>query len=174
MTSPEQAVFLMLVILAGFVGPGVFALYLALRRSAASHPGYVEMREMVGDLWEQQGADHNEMRRMRETIAALEQYAFMLGRMFEEATGKKPPPIPVWTAARPVGTDEPIRLQRRIAEQFSASEIASLAFDLGLDDELEGDSATERAQSLVRIAKKRRLTAKLIDLCRQDRPNGGF
>jgi hypothetical protein len=53
-------------------------------------------------------------------------------------------------------------------------EIDSLAFELGVTSAMSGDTAEARARALVDIARKRGLIARLIQLYREQRPNGGL
>ena len=50
----------------------------------------------------------------------------------------------------------------------------NLAFELGIDGAVSGDTAATRAVSLVNVARRRGLLVRLIELCRSERPDGGF
>ena len=54
------------------------------------------------------------------------------------------------------------------------SGINGLAFELGIDGALTGETVNARAQSLVRVAQQRGRLLKLVELCRRERPEGGF
>jgi hypothetical protein len=100
-------------------------------------------------------------------------YARRLASMFKEATGQEPPPEPT-TRARGIGPGDLARLARTIQAHFSMEEIDSLAFELGVTSAMSGDTAEARARALVDIARKRGLIARLIQLYREQRPNGGL
>lgn len=96
--------------------------------------------------------------------------------------------VPVWrpgTGPEPEPEPERPRLQRRdpqalatvarlIDECFSREEIDGLAFELGLDGKLTGETTEARASSLVLAASRRGILARLVELCRAQRPDGGF
>ena len=100
-------------------------------------------------------------------------YARRLASMFKEATGQEPPPEPT-TRARGIGPGDLARLARTIQAYFSMEEIDSLAFELGVTSAMSGDTAEARARAMVDIARKRGLIARLIQLYREQRPNGGL
>lgn len=95
-----------------------------------------------------------------------------LAALYQRDTGKEPPPEPS-TQPRNLAADMG-RLASTITARFSLSEINGLGFDLGIDGSLTGDTPKARAQSLVRAAQQRGMLLRLVDLCRQERPNGGF
>lgn len=99
-------------------------------------------------------------------------YARRLGQMLREETGQEPPPEPD-EVRRNVAQDA-ARLGRTIAFRFSLSEIDGLAFELGVSEAIGGATAADRAASLVDVARRRGLLLRLTELCRRDRPEGGF
>jgi hypothetical protein len=125
-----------------------------------------DLRRQIYELREGRVADHA---LLQEWIT----YARRLASMFKEATGQEPPPEPT-TRARGVSPDDLARLARTIQAHFSIDEIDSLAFELGVTSAMSGDTAEARARSLVDIARKRGLIARLIQLYREQRPNGGL
>ena len=76
-------------------------------------------------------------------------------------------------AARRLGVDH-TTVARRIAARFSLDEVNGLAFELGLDGSLTGDSLENRSASLVKVAMQRDALTRLVALCRRERPRGGF
>ena len=94
--------------------------------------------------------------------------------MLREATGQEPPPEPPATSRD--GAADLGRLRATIARRFSLEEINTLGFDLGqaVADALTGETPAARAESLVRAAQQRGLLLRLVELCRQERPEGGF
>ena len=99
-------------------------------------------------------------------------YARRLATMFTEATGKEPPPEPQ-TQPRDVAADGR-RLANLILVRFSESEMRDLALELGIEGHVSGATAAEYAGRLVTVARQRGLLLRLVELCRRDRPNGGF
>ena len=80
--------------------------------------------------------------------------------------------------ARPAGgqsaeTDMLVDLWQLIAEQFSMSDMSDLAFELQLPA-VHGDSEGEKARELVMCAKRHHRLEELRDVCRRERPEGGF
>jgi hypothetical protein len=125
-----------------------------------------DLRWQIHELREGRIADHA---LLQEWIT----YARRLASMFKEATGQEPPPEPT-TRARGIGPGDLARLARTIETHFSIGEIDSLAFELGVTSAMSGDTAEARARALVDIARKRGLIARLIQLYREQRPNGGL
>lgn len=143
-----------------------------------------DMTQQMSELREQQAADHQAMRSLRSEVARLDarlavwqDYARTLARMLENATGQEPPPEPADATPAPVtltAVGRPGQLAKLITERFSLDEITNLAFELGIDGDVTGASTKTRAQSLVGQANRRGLTERLIELCREQRPGGGF
>ena len=92
---------------------------------------------------------------------------------WSKLSGQPPPPEPE-ERPRPLNQADITRLGQLIADRFSLSEIEALAFDLGLSGLLVGDTVPLRARALVDVARRRGLMLRLINLCRQERPEGGF
>ena len=124
-----------------------------------------DLRRQIVELREGRIADHA---LLQEWIA----YARRLATMFTEATGKEPPPEPQ-TQRRDVTADGR-RLANLILVRFSESEMRDLAAELGLEGHVSGDTASEYAGKLVTVARQRGLLLRLVELCRRDRPHGGF
>ena len=129
-----------------------------------------ELRRQIQELREGRLADHA---LLQEWIA----YARRLAEMFRAATGQEPPeeppgqPRPLVT--RPT-TGKPGQLAALIVAAFSLDEMTGLAFELGIEGDVTGATTKARAQSLVGQANRRGLTERLIELCREQRPEGGF
>ena len=124
-----------------------------------------DLRRQIVELREGRIADH----------ALLQEwinYARRLATMFTEATGKEPPPEPQ-TRRRDIGTDER-RVANLILVGFSESEMRDLALELGIEGHVNGGTAAEYAGKLVTVARQRGLLLRLVELCRRERPQGGF
>ena len=124
-----------------------------------------DLHRQIVELREGRIADHA---LLQEWIA----YARRLATMFTEATGKEPPPEPQ-TQRRDVTADGR-RLANLILVRFSESEMRDLAAELGIEGHVNGGTAAEYAGRLVTVARQRGLLLRLVELCRRDRPNGGF
>ena len=124
-----------------------------------------DLRRQIVELREGRIADHA---LLQEWIT----YARRLATMFTEATGKEPPPEPQ-TRHRDIGTDER-RVANLILVRFSESEMRDLALELGIEGHVNGGTAAEYAGKLVTVARQRGLLLRLVELCRRERPNGGF
>mgnify|MGYP006883704237 CR=1 FL=1 len=59
-------------------------------------------------------------------------------------------------------------------ETFDLDEVDGLVFEMGLGRNVRGDSTEDRARSLISAAQRRGRLTELIELCRRERPNGGF
>lgn len=124
-----------------------------------------DLRLQIVELREGRIADH----------ALLQEwinYARRLATMFTEATGKEPPPEPQ-TQRRDIGTDER-RVANLILVRFSESEMRDLALELGIEGHVNGGTPAEYAGKLVTVARQRGLLLRLVELCRRERPQGGF
>lgn len=147
---------------------------------------YSELSEQMSVMRDQQAADHGTIRQLRAEMNRLDtaymelRQAFMaLVNEFAAETGHAPetqlPDVPVTTTAvTTTAVGRPGQLAKLITERFSLEEITNLAFELGIDGDVTGASTKTRAQSLVGQANRRGLTERLIELCREQRPGGGF
>ena len=125
-----------------------------------------DLRNQIAELREGRIADHA---LLEEWIA----YARRLAALFREATGQEPPPEPA-EHIKPVSPGSISRLVKTIEARFSFDEMNNIAFELGIDGAVSGDTAATRAVSLVNVARRRGLLVRLIELCRSERPDGGF
>ena len=135
-------------------------------RQDAQESEIEDLRRQIIELREERIADHV---LMQEWIT----YARRIGAMLREATGQEPPPEPA-ERARGVTPGGLARLAKTIEGRFSLDEINNLAFELGRDGAVAGDTPAVRAVSLVNVATRRGLLVRLIELCRAERPEGGF
>ena len=159
MTEAALLGVVVLIVLA-VAAPGTYWLYVA----------FVAMRGQLVDLRSDQGDLRDELARVEAQLAISQERIRQLERAFREETGHEPPYVEV-PPVRPAGA---AGLARRIAARFSLDEVNGLAFELGLDGALAGDSLESRASSLVKVALQRDMVSRLVELCRKRRPNGGF
>ena len=125
-----------------------------------------ELRRQIQELRESRLADHA---LLQEWIA----YARRLAEMFRAATGKEPPEEP-HGQPRPLEQVSLVGLARRIDGCFSLEEMNNLAFELGLEGKVVGESTEARASSLVLAAMRRGRLVDLVAIARRERPEGGF
>lgn len=159
MTEAALLGVVVLIVLA-VAAPGTYWLYVA----------FAAMRGQLVDLRSDQGDLRDELARVEAALAISQERIRQLERAFREETGHEPPYVET-PPARPTGA---AGLARRIAARFSLDEVNGLAFELGLDGSLTGDSLENRSASLVKVAMQRDMLAQLVALCRRDRPAGGF
>lgn len=136
---------------------------------------FAAIRAQLTHTQEEQRSLREELERVEVQLAFSQERIRILERAFREATGQEPPgepaPPPPRRVARPL---DAMVLGRRIATLFSREEVDSLAFDLGLASAVKGDTVDGRARSLADAAGRRGKLEELIELCRQERPEGGF
>ena len=165
----------LLVVLAG-LGLAVGTVAWLWRSLQAAGAGYVARLDVQESEIEDLRRQIHELRESRISDHALIQdwitYARRVAGMFREATGNEPPAEPASSPRNMVA--DMGRLAATIATRFSRSEIDGLAFELGIDGALTGETVNARAQSLVRVAQQRGRLLKLVELCRKERPEGGF
>lgn len=125
-----------------------------------------ELRGQIHGLQESRVIDHV---LLQEWIA----YARNLGDLIRRTTGAEPPPEPAGRP-HPLEIRSKVVLARSIDQYFSLEEIRSLAFELGLDGHVSGDTPFVLSESLVNLAARRGLTSQLVELCRKQRPMGPF
>jgi hypothetical protein len=153
--------------------------YFAGRRGPSD--GYRHYEQALADM--QQRLERTEQRsdrqqeqidRLRDMLAQEQDYNRALARAIRDA-GLEPPPRPGGSGNTETtrGSDR-AALARHIAESFSLDEIDGIAFELGMDGALTGDSLETRASSLVLTAWRRQRLSELEVLCRRERPRGGF
>jgi len=153
-------VVLIVLIVLAVAAPGTYWLYVA----------FAAMRGQLVDLRSDQGDLRDELARVEAALAISQERIRQLERAFREETGHEPPYVET-PPARPTGA---AGLARRIAARFSLDEVNGLAFELGLDGSLTGDSLENRSASLVKVAMQRDALTRLVALCRRERPAGGF
>ena len=123
-----------------------------------------DLKRQVHELHASRIADHA---LLQEWIT----YARRLAEMVRTLTGQEPPPEPA-QRARTITSMDIARLARAIEARFSLEEIDGLAYDMGLRDVIAGDTIKARSQSLVDAARRRGVLVRLIELYREQRPEG--
>lgn len=166
-TAVVQGIALILAIAAA---PGLVALGLFVRGLARRVDSLESLRLL----------DAAERGKLQRRVDELEHGVTVLIAQIKRAGG-----VPEWSPApisagraHPAGsqaaeTDMLVDLWQRIQEHFSLDEMNDLAFELQLRG-CPGDSPGARARELVMCAKRHHKLEQLQEICRRDRPEGGF
>lgn len=166
----------LIVILLGLGGAAVTVAWMwrTLERSQSTDRARLDRQDLqIEDLQQQVHQLHMERIADRAFLERYSEWGRQGWAEWSKLSGQPAPPEPE-DRPRPIGQADIVRLGQLIAERFSAGEINSLAFDLGLSGQLTGETTGERARTLVDVARRRGLILKLINLCRQQNPAGGF
>lgn len=129
------------------------------------------LSERVDELERARRRDHTTMMQMALEIETWKTYAVLLAQRLRAFTEDVPAPPNAPPMPPPPPDDR--TLAAVIASLFNIDEANDLAFQLGINpDEIEGDTATERAIALVRYARRRDLILELVTTARKLRPKG--
>lgn len=154
---------------------GVLAYTAARRVPSDAYRHYehtlADMQERLERTERRSDRQQEQIDRLREMLAAEQDYSRALARAMREA-GLEPPPRPADPPPRPPDGTE--GLARRLAACYSLSELDMLADELELENVLTGDSLETRTTSLVKAALRRGNLSELVAIARRDRPRGGF
>lgn len=165
--------FLLLLLLALLAVVMIIGTYWLLVGLSALRGQLHETRAELLATREEQDYLRQQVRQMEAALLLAQEHIRLLERVVREATGQEPPPPAV--TPRPVGLrPTPAALARQIEAQFDMSEMDNLAFELGLAGTVTGETAAARSVSLVQAAARRGLSVRLVELCREARPEGGF
>jgi hypothetical protein len=168
--SDTAVVQVAVVVLFVAAGPGLVSLWLHVR-SLAERIDELESLRLLDAA--ERTRMHQELNELRRGITVLIAQVRRAGMTPEWTPATVTAPTPTAENGQQAETDRLVDLWQRIAERFSAEEIADLAFRLGIpDSHAETDGA--RARDLVTMAKRRDKLEQLVALCRRERPNGGF
>lgn len=157
---------------------GLLAYFAARRTPTDAYQHYeqalADMQQRLERTEQRSDRQQEQIDRLRDMLAQEQDYNRALARAIRDA-GLEPPPRPGGSGNTETtrGSDR-AALARHIAESFSLDEIDSIAFELGMDGALTGDSLETRASSLVLTAWRRQRLSELEVLCRRERPQGGF
>jgi hypothetical protein len=168
--SNSQVVQLAVALFVMAAGPGLVALALFVRGLAERIDELESLRLLDAAERAQLHRELNELRRGISILIAQVRRAGMVPEWTPEAM---PVTYPRIVTGQQAETDRLVTLWQRIADRFSMEEIADLAFRLGLP-ESRADTAGAAARELVNNARRRGLLDRLDELCRDERPSGGF
>lgn len=156
------------------VASGLLAYTAARRASPDTLHQYeqviADMQQRLGRTEQRSDQQQEQIDRLRDALAAEQDYSRALARAMRDA-GLEPPPRP---EAPPRPASDTAGLARRVAACYSLEELEVLASDLGLSDDLTGERLENRATSLVMAALRRGILSELVAIARRDRPRGGF
>ncbi len=128
-----------------------------------------DMQQRLGRTEQRSDQQQEQIDRLRDALAAEQDYSRALARAMRDA-GLEPPPRP----EPPRPTSDTAALARRVAACFSVGEMDTLAMELELDGVLTGETLENRAASLVMAALRRGILSELVAIARRERPRGGF
>jgi hypothetical protein len=155
-------------ILAIAAAPGLVALVLFVRGLARRVDGLESLRLL----------DAAERGKLQRQVDELEHGVVVLIAQIRRA-GLTPEWSPAPTRMEPPAggqaaeTELLVDLWQRIQEHFDEGEMKDLAFELQLGN-CAGDSPGASARELVMCAKRHRKLDRLREICRRERPTGGF
>ena len=144
------------------------------RRLAAAVARQDALEHALDEEQEKRRLDHARLSDVQRRMEAWMAYARQLADIIRRELKTEPPPEPTEPPPMVARVASAPALVRRIAALFSRGEIDSLAFEIGLDNEVAGETTELRAASLVKAAQRRELLEMLIDICHRERPRGGF
>lgn len=120
----------------------------------------------------ERGKLHQEVDQLRRGIAVLIAQ-IRRANMTPEWSPAPSAPLPTPTGQQ-AETERLVGLWQHIDGCFDMDEMNDLAFQLGLPDLSRTETSGARARALVMHAKRRSKLEELVDLCRKERPEGGF
>lgn len=153
--------------------PGWWAIYTVRRHEPPT--AYATMEQTIQELSDQVRKMHQEMQALRARIAELSLGVSVLSGQIRRLNHE-----PEWTdrqtPVQPEDVDyDTAALQRRMARHFNIEELNDLAYQMRIDTgELGEDTKSGRARAIIAYAERRGELPRLVALCRQLRPNGGF
>lgn len=129
------------------------------------------LSERIDELERARRRDHATMMQMALEIETWKTYALLVADRLRLFTEDVPAPPSVRGVTAPPPDDRTFATV--VAALFSIEEMDDLAFQSGISpDEIKGETATERARSLVRYARRHDLTMELLTTARKLRPKG--
>lgn len=165
--------------------PASLSLYFYYKRRSESVPvnspisaaTYATMEQTIRDMSIRM-AELEEAQRSSNLLIVEIEHELALWRAYARLTYKRlrelgdtehPAPPDVQRSTVPINRQN---IQKEIAARFSMDEINDLAFQLGLQDDVTGETVSSRAKSLVLAAGRRDILPKLVEIAKRDRPSG--
>ena len=159
-------------------GEGMPQAYRVMEASLSSQAARLDaqarrMDEMEAEIAAQRARHHEEISALREELEEAYRGIKVLMEQLGEA-GIAPGWKPAAKVVKKGGGGVP-SLATLIVAAFSRDEIDGLAFDVGIDPEsLGGETKGARARELVTAARQQGRLERLVEVCREFRPDGGF
>ena len=159
-------------------GEGMPQAYRVMEASLSSQAARLDaqarrMDELEAEIAAQRAKHVAEMSALREELEEAYRGIKVLMEQLGEAGI-----VPGWKPAAKVvkkGGGGGSSLATLIVAAFSRDEIDGLAFDVGIDPEsLGGETKATRARELVTAARQQGRLERLVEVCREFRPDGGF
>lgn len=159
-------------------GEGMPQAYRVMEASLSSQAARLDaqarrMDELEAEIAAQRAKHVAEMSALREELEEAYRGIKVLMEQLGEAGI-----VPGWKPAAKVvkkGGGGGSSLATLIVAAFSRDEIDGLAFDVGIDPEsLGGETKAARARELVTAARQQGRLERLVEVCREFRPDGGF
>ena len=159
-------------------GEGMPQAYRVMEASLSSQAARLDaqarrMDELEAEIAAQRAKHVAEMSALREELEEAYRGIKVLMEQLGEAGI-----VPGWKPAAKVvkkGGGGGPSLPALIVAAFSRDEIDGLAFDVGIDPEsLGGETKAARARELVTAARQQGRLERLVEVCREFRPDGGF
>lgn len=153
--------------------PGWLSIYIVRRREPPT--AYETMEHTIKELSAQVRVMHQEMQKMRARVAELSLGVSVLSGQIRRLNHE-----PEWKDATSVALSEDegydtADLQKRMTRQFNIEELNDLAYQMKIDTgELGENTKSGRARAIISYAERRGELSRLVALCRQLRPRGGF
>lgn len=155
--------------------------YRVMEASLTSQAGRLDaqsrrMDELEAEIVAQRASHQAEMGALRAELEEAYRGIKTLLRQLGEAkiTPEWSPPAAILLPVKKKGGGGDV-LARRIVAVFGREDIDGLAFDVGIDPEsLGGETKGARARELVTAATQQGKLDRLVELCRELRPEGGF
>lgn len=159
-------------------GEGMPQAYRVMEASLSSQAARLDaqarrMDELEAEIAAQRATHAAEMSALREELEEAYRGIKVLMEQLGEA-GIAPGWKPAAKVVKKGGGGVP-SLPTLIVAAFSRDEIDGLAFDVGIDPEsLGGETKAARARELVTAARQQGRLERLVEVCREFRPDGGF
>lgn len=133
-----------------------------------------DLSHQLSELQTGRRADHLTLLRVLGELEIWKAYSRKLYQRLQDANVPDIPALPDVEVALEVDSIDDGKLYREMTLRFNMSEIDDIAFVLGIDESISGDTVAAKARSLVREARKREILLELLTYVRQERPKGDW
>lgn len=133
-----------------------------------------DLSHQLSELQTGRRADHLTLLRVLGELEIWKAYSRKLYQRLQDANVPDIPALPDVEVALEVDSIDDGKLYREMTLRFNMSEIDDIAFVLGIDESISGDTVAAKTRSLVREARKRGILLELLTYVRQERPKGDW